>query len=78
MPIQSARQKKDSVNYRLHEQCSSCISFYGGECEQVEGRVSADAVCSLWKLKEGVGTKEMGKFFVEQYKEDQPEKKEGE
>ena len=72
MAIQSQRKTKESVNYRLHEQCSSCIHFYAGECEIVEGRISADAVCAEWKLKEGARFHD-GSFYVEHYKEETKE-----
>lgn len=73
MPIASERKSKEDVNYRLHEQCSSCVHFYGGICEIVEGRISPDAVCTEWKLKE-MPKHHDGEFFVGQYKEENKEK----
>lgn len=69
MVIQSNRRPKDEVNYRLHEQCSSCVHYYNGACEVVEGNISADAVCSEWKLREG-SSDHSGEFFVGAYKEE--------
>lgn len=68
MTIQSNRKPKDEVNYRLHEQCSTCVHYYSNACEVVEGNISADAVCNDWKLKES-SSGHSGEFFVGAYRE---------
>lgn len=72
--IQSERRPKEDVNYRLHEQCSSCSHYFERQCEIVNGQISPDAVCNEWKLIESVaGT--TADFFVQQYKETKPPEK---
>lgn len=52
MTIISNKKKKEEHNYRIHEQCSTCVYFFPpAQCEQIEGRVSGDCVCDLWSLK---------------------------
>ena len=52
MEMPDARMNKDEVNYRLHEQCSSCEYFYyPNSCAIVDGNVSPDAVCDKWEIK---------------------------
>ena len=43
---------KEGVEYRLHEQCSSCNYFYApNTCEIVQGNISPDAVCNKWEIQ---------------------------
>ena len=58
---------KDEVNYRQHEQCSTCMHFYPlNSCDIVDGNISPDNVCDKWEIKK----KDMGKdaqFYLDEY-----------
>src|SRR5579863_8975191 len=42
---------KEKVNYRQHEQCSTCAYFYpANSCRKVAGNISPENVCDLWEL----------------------------
>jgi hypothetical protein len=47
-----ARLSKEEVNYRPLEKCGLCMFYYqAGRCEQVDGNISPDAICSKFALK---------------------------
>lgn len=64
---------KDKVNYRQHEQCSTCIHFYPlNSCEIVAGNISPDAVCDRWQMTESKDKYRPGKdFFQKEYEKSQ-------
>ena len=75
MPIQSERKPKETVDYRFHEQCSSCIHYYSSTCEIVDGKISADAVCDEWRFKESAKYHD-NEFYANEYNESKPKEPE--
>jgi len=58
---------KNKVNYRQHEQCSSCVYFFPlNSCEIVDGNISPDNVCDLWEVKKNNEGKD-AEFYLSQY-----------
>lgn len=58
---------KEQVNYRHHEQCSTCNYFYPlNSCRIVDGNISPEAVCDKWEMTEPKGSKDK-KFFQKEY-----------
>lgn len=58
---------KDVVNYRHHEQCSTCNYFYPlNSCRIVDGNISPEAVCDKWEMTEPKGPKGKG-FYQKEY-----------
>ena len=56
---------KDQVDYRQHESCKTCSQFNGrSKCNQVQGNISPDAICSKWSLYES-SPHMTGKEFIE-------------
>jgi hypothetical protein len=58
---------KEAVNYRQHEQCSSCMHFYPlNSCDIVDGNISPENTCDKWEVKK----KDMGKdaqFYMDEH-----------
>ena len=49
----NSKSGKEDANYRAMEKCSLCVTFYPpNSCSEVEGNISADAVCNKFSLKE--------------------------
>ena len=71
---------KEAVNYRHHEQCSTCTYFYhaSGSCRIIDGNISPDAVCDKWQMQDKKGPKDKQYFKKEYEKVMASEKSEGE
>lgn len=66
--------KKEEVNYRQHEQCSTCDHFYPqNSCDIVDGNISPDNVCDKWEIKSKQVPRD-GKFYQEMYNKEQMKK----
>ena len=65
--VAGAGLSKETVNYRLHEECQTCAYFYpANSCRKVAGNISPKAVCNLWELTDSTGkTRRAGKEFFE-------------
>ena len=65
--VAGAGLPKEEVNYRQHEQCSSCMHFYPlNSCDIVDGNISPENVCDKWEVKK----KDMGKdaqFYMDEH-----------
>ena len=62
-----ARLSKEEVNYRQHEQCSTCMFFYPlNSCSLVEGNISPEAVCDKWQIQAPSRPRD-GEFFLEEF-----------
>lgn len=60
---------KDEVNYRHHEQCSTCMHFYPpNSCDIVDGNVSPEAVCNKWEIKPKSNEGKDGTYYIDEYK----------
>ena len=58
---------KEKVNYRQHEQCSTCINFYPlNSCRIVSGNISPEAVCDKYEITEPKRTKDKN-YFQKEY-----------
>ena len=65
--VAGAGQSKEQVNYRHHEQCSTCSYFYPlNSCRKVSGNISPEAVCNLWEMTEPKRTKDKD-YFQKEY-----------
>lgn len=65
--VSPAGEPKEKVNYRHHEQCSTCNYFYPlNSCRIVAGNISPEAVCDRWEMVEGKGTKDKN-YFEKEY-----------
>ena len=59
---------KEKVNYRQHEQCSTCAYFYPlNSCKKVSGNISPEAVCDLWELTSTSKHRPDKKYFEKEY-----------
>lgn len=61
---------KGAVNYRQYEKCSTCDHFWSnsGTCDIVDGRVSPEAVCDKWEIKEQRAAEgKDGAFYQKQF-----------
>lgn len=66
--VPAAGIPKADVNYRHHEQCSTCNYFYpANSCRIVQGNISPEAVCDKWEMEEPKGTKDKS-YFEKEYK----------
>ena len=65
---------KEKVNYRQHEQCSTCAYFYPlNSCRKVSGNISPEAVCDLWELTDSTAKHRPNKqFFQKEYEKSKP------
>jgi hypothetical protein len=64
--VSGAGLSKDSVDYRQHEKCLTCMHFYpANSCEIVSGNISPEAVCNRWEIKKRDEGKD-GHFYKEQ------------
>ena len=62
--VPAARISKEQVNYRQFEKCGTCIYFFDGSCELVNGNIASDAVCDLWSLTKISNRAKDGKFYL--------------
>lgn len=63
---------KDKVNYRHHEQCSTCMYFYPlNSCKIVEGNISPEMVCDKWAMAEAKAKYKDKNFFTTEYEKSQ-------
>lgn len=70
-----AGKSKEDVNYRQHEQCSSCVHFYPpNSCEVVQGNVSPEAVCLEWAIKERDSGPKHAEFYTNEYQKSEKNK----
>ena len=72
--VAGAGLSKEEVNYRQHEQCSSCDHFYPqNSCDIVSGNISRDNVCNKWEIKAKQGPKDAS-FYKAEFTKMNPEK----
>lgn len=65
--VSGAGVSKDSVNYRQHEKCLTCMHFYPmNSCDLVAGNISPEAVCNRWEIKKKDTGKD-GSFYMDEY-----------
>ena len=65
--VPGAGVPKESVSYRQHEKCNTCMHFYSpNSCEVVKGNVSPDAVCNRWEMVVPDTGKD-GEFYQKEY-----------
>lgn len=65
--VSGAGKTKDSVNYRHHEKCSTCMNFYPlNSCVIVDGNISPDNVCDDWAIRPPAQMKD-GDFFLKEH-----------
>lgn len=65
--VSGAGKPKDSVNYRQHEKCKTCVNFYPlNSCVIVDGNISSDAVCDDWAIKTPSQPKD-GDYYLKEH-----------
>lgn len=65
--IEGVGLSKESVNYRQHEQCSTCMHFYPlNSCDIVDGNISPENVCNKWEVKKKDSGKD-AQFYLDEY-----------
>ena len=67
--VPDARLRKDEVNYRQHEKCSTCMHFYpANSCDFVDGNISPDGVCNKWEIRPKFQEGRDASFYQDEYR----------
>lgn len=65
------KKGKQEVHYRNFQACRNCGYFYkSGNCERVDGPISAEGMCNLWEPMEVSPVYRDKEYFQQQYDKD--------